>query len=46
MTTLTPNELLLHGYRVTYRTAGRGPALLLLHGVTNSSQTWERVARC
>jgi pimeloyl-ACP methyl ester carboxylesterase len=29
---------------VTYRTAGRGPVLLLLHGVTNSSQTWERVA--
>jgi pimeloyl-ACP methyl ester carboxylesterase len=41
---LTANELTLHGHRVTYRTAGRGPVLLLLHGVTNSSQTWERVA--
>jgi pimeloyl-ACP methyl ester carboxylesterase len=29
---------------VTYRTAGRGPVLLLLHGVTNTSQTWEPVA--
>jgi pimeloyl-ACP methyl ester carboxylesterase len=29
---------------VTYRTAGRGPVLLLLHGIANSSQTWERVA--
>src|SRR5918911_2406615 len=42
--TLTPHELSLHGHRVSYRTAGQGPALLLLHGVTNSSQTWERVA--
>ena len=42
--TLTPHELTLHGHRVTYRTAGRGPVLLLLHGITNSSQTWEKVA--
>ena len=42
--TLTPHELTLHGHRVTYRTAGRGPVLLLLHGITNSSQTWEQVA--
>jgi pimeloyl-ACP methyl ester carboxylesterase len=41
---LIPHELTLHGHRVTYRTAGRGPVLLLLHGVTNSSQTWEHVA--
>src|SRR6187200_28591 len=41
---LTPHELVLHGHRVTYRTAGRGPVLLLLHGITNSSETWERVA--
>jgi pimeloyl-ACP methyl ester carboxylesterase len=41
---LMPHELTLHGHRVTYRTAGRGPVLLLLHGVTNSSQTWEHVA--
>src|SRR3954451_15254623 len=41
---LTPHEVTLHGQRVTYRTAGRGPELLLLHGITNSSQTWEGVA--
>jgi pimeloyl-ACP methyl ester carboxylesterase len=29
---------------VTYRTAGHGPVLLLLHGIANSSQTWEHVA--
>jgi pimeloyl-ACP methyl ester carboxylesterase len=42
--TLTAHELTLHGHGVTYRTAGQGPVLLLLHGVTNSSQTWEPVA--
>jgi pimeloyl-ACP methyl ester carboxylesterase len=41
---LTPHEMVLHGHVVTYRTAGRGPVLLLLHGIANSSQTWERVA--
>jgi pimeloyl-ACP methyl ester carboxylesterase len=40
---LASQELALHGHSVTYRTAGSGPALLLLHGVTNSSQTWEPV---
>jgi pimeloyl-ACP methyl ester carboxylesterase len=41
---LTPHELTLHGHRVTYRSAGRGPVLVLLHGITNSSETWEHVA--
>jgi pimeloyl-ACP methyl ester carboxylesterase len=41
---LTPGEMTLHGQRVSYRRGGSGPALLLLHGITNSSQTWERVA--
>jgi len=40
----TANELSLHGHRVSYRTGGSGPALLLLHGITNSSETWESVA--
>ena len=42
--TLESRELELHGQRVSYRTAGSGPALLLLHGIANSSETWERVA--
>ena len=37
-------EMVLHGQRVSYRTAGSGPALLLLHGIANSSDTWARVA--
>ena len=44
MTTLKQHQLTLHGHAVTYRTAGSGPVLLLLHGIANSSQTWERVA--
>src|SRR5215204_4924083 len=42
--TLERHEMQLHGHRVSYRTGGRGPALLLLHGITNSSETWERAA--
>jgi pimeloyl-ACP methyl ester carboxylesterase len=42
--TLTPKVIELHGHRVSYRRGGSGPALLLLHGVTNSSATWEGVA--
>jgi pimeloyl-ACP methyl ester carboxylesterase len=44
VTALTPSEMELHGHRVSYRRGGSGPALLLLHGITNSSETWERVA--
>jgi pimeloyl-ACP methyl ester carboxylesterase len=35
--------LQLHGNEIGYRCAGSGPALLLLHGITDSSQTWDRV---
>jgi pimeloyl-ACP methyl ester carboxylesterase len=41
---LAPQVLTLHGHHISYRTGGSGPALLLLHGITNSSQTWEHVA--
>ncbi|MDA0161567.1 alpha/beta hydrolase [Solirubrobacter ginsenosidimutans] len=41
MTPFVAHELSLHGQSVTYRTAGSGPVLLLLHGITNSSETWE-----
>ncbi|MGO9856255.1 MAG: alpha/beta fold hydrolase [Acidimicrobiales bacterium] len=30
----------LHGHRIGYRRAGRGPTLLLLHGIAGSSRTW------
>src|SRR5919107_425918 len=30
----------IHGHRVSYRMAGEGPAIVLLHGLTGSSTTW------
>jgi pimeloyl-ACP methyl ester carboxylesterase len=42
--TFERHELELHSQRVSYRVAGSGPALLLLHGIANSSDTWARVA--
>jgi pimeloyl-ACP methyl ester carboxylesterase len=33
----------LHGDRVAYRTAGEGPVILLIHGITSDSRVWERV---
>ena len=33
----------LHGHRVAYRLAGSGPLIVLVHGITSSSATWERV---
>lgn len=36
-------EITLHGHTFSYRTAGRGPALVLLHGITCSSESWEKV---
>jgi pimeloyl-ACP methyl ester carboxylesterase len=36
-------ETILHGHRVAYRSAGSGPAIVLVHGITSTSATWERV---
>lgn len=33
----------MHGHRVAYRQAGSGPAVVLIHGITASSNTWSRV---
>ena len=39
------NEVTLHGHRVAYREAGDPtlPVLLLIHGITSSSATWDPV---
>jgi pimeloyl-ACP methyl ester carboxylesterase len=34
------HELTLHGHRVRYLMAGSGPAVLLIHGITSSADTW------
>jgi pimeloyl-ACP methyl ester carboxylesterase len=36
-------EIELHGHRVAYRCAGEGPAIVLVHGITSTSATWELV---
>ena len=36
-------EITLHGHRVFYRSAGNGPVLVLIHGITSTSATWAYV---
>jgi pimeloyl-ACP methyl ester carboxylesterase len=36
-------EIVLHGRKVAYRTGGWGPLLVLIHGITSNSATWDRV---
>jgi pimeloyl-ACP methyl ester carboxylesterase len=40
---VTRESIELHGHTCSYRTGGRGPVLVLLHGITNSSASWEPV---
>ena len=36
-------EITLHGHRVSFRREGWGPTILLIHGITGSSETWDEV---
>ena len=36
-------ELIIHGKRLTYRLAGKGPLVLLIHGMAGSATTWKQV---
>jgi pimeloyl-ACP methyl ester carboxylesterase len=36
-------EITLHGHCVSYRRAGWGPVIVLVHGITGSSDTWRDV---
>ena len=36
-------HITLHGHDVTYRMAGEGPAVVLVHGLAGSSTTWKQV---
>jgi pimeloyl-ACP methyl ester carboxylesterase len=36
-------EIPLHGHRVFYRSAGSGPVIVLVHGITSTSATWANV---
>ena len=37
-TAVRSEEIDLHGHRVSYRIAGEGPVILLIHGIAGSSQ--------
>ncbi len=41
--TLEKDEIALYGRRIAYRIGGSGPLLVLIHGITSSSATWDRV---
>src|SRR4051795_1697446 len=43
MADVTTREITLHGNRVSYRAGGSGPLLVLIHGITSSSASWEPV---
>lgn len=40
---MEPAELTIHGRRLKYRLAGRGPLVLLVHGMAGSATTWKHV---
>ena len=40
---LDAQEIELHGHGVAYRAAGSGPVIVLVHGITSTSETWEKV---
>ena len=37
------HEVRIHGHRVCFRLAGNGPLIVLVHGITGSSDQWEPV---
>ncbi len=36
-------EVVLHGHRISYRIAGQGPVVLLVHGIAGNALTWTAV---
>jgi pimeloyl-ACP methyl ester carboxylesterase len=43
MRTIEARQIELHGHRVNYRIAGDGPLVVLVHGITSTSQCWRDV---
>jgi pimeloyl-ACP methyl ester carboxylesterase len=37
------HEITIHGHRLSYRTAGAGPVMVLVHGMARGSDSWEAV---
>jgi pimeloyl-ACP methyl ester carboxylesterase len=38
-----PRSIRIHGHDVSYRMAGHGPTIVLIHGIAGSSTTWKAV---
>ncbi len=43
MSTIESRQIELHGHRVSYRIAGEGPLMVLVHGITSTSDVWREV---
>jgi pimeloyl-ACP methyl ester carboxylesterase len=43
MGTIESRQIELHGHRVNYRIAGEGPLIVLVHGITSTSECWREV---
>lgn len=43
-TSVPTSRVSIHGHQLTYRAAGSGPAIVLIHGMAGSGATWEAVA--
>ncbi len=40
---LRKDEVTIHGRKIAFRTGGWGPLLVLIHGITSNSATWDKV---
>ncbi len=40
---MSRSELMIHGQKMSYRSSGEGPVLLLIHGMAGSATTWRHV---
>jgi pimeloyl-ACP methyl ester carboxylesterase len=43
MSRIESTQIELHGHRVNYRIAGEGPLIVLVHGITSTSDCWREV---
>src|SRR5919106_6359655 len=43
MAAIEARQIELHGHRVSYRVAGEGPLVVLVHGITSTSECWREV---
>ena len=43
MNAIESQQIELHGHRVNYRIAGEGPLIVLVHGITSTSECWREV---